>query len=322
MHLALLLRLASDHHRRIGGPGRCCRHRRRCPRCPCRPSDHARRAYRSNGPAKLPVARCDGPRNRSPARPCRRSSDDSNRRGCTRSATMQNPARLRIPGRCTGSGGCNCDVVQLNARLEAENRLSYMALHDDLTGLPNRRALIEELDRRLSSGRSTTALLFLDLDRFKYMNDYLGHLAGDRVLLTIADRIRMSVRPGDFTARLGGDEFLVVMNGTGGELGSMATANRLLSLVSKPLEVSSQHVSHTASVGIAIAHPGEIERDAAARQRRRRPVRREDPGPQPGGDVRRRAPSRDRRTLRHRDDAARCARPRRLAPLSTSPRST
>jgi diguanylate cyclase (GGDEF)-like protein len=114
------------------------------------------------------------------------------------------------------------------------------------------------LDRRLSSGRSTTALLFLDLDRFKYMNDYLGHLAGDRVLLTIADRIRMSVRPGDFTARLGGDEFLVVMNGTGGELGSMATANRLLSLVSKPLEVSSQHVSHTASVGIAIAHPGEM----------------------------------------------------------------
>jgi EAL domain-containing protein (putative c-di-GMP-specific phosphodiesterase class I) len=68
----------------------------------------------------------------------------------------------------------------------------------------------------------------------------------------------MSVRPGDFTARLGGDEFLVVMNGTGGELGSMATANRLLSLVSKPLEVSSQHVSHTASVGIAIAHPGEM----------------------------------------------------------------
>jgi diguanylate cyclase (GGDEF)-like protein len=149
-------------------------------------------------------------------------------------------------------------LVQLNARLEAEQRLSFMALHDDLTGLPNRRALIEELDRRLGSGRTTTALLFLDLDRFKYMNDYLGHLAGDRVLLTIADRIRMSVRPGDFTARLGGDEFLVVMNGTGGELGAMATANRLLSLVSKPLEVSSQHVSHTASVGIALAHPGEM----------------------------------------------------------------
>ncbi|MGH9006299.1 MAG: putative bifunctional diguanylate cyclase/phosphodiesterase, partial [Acidimicrobiales bacterium] len=100
--------------------------------------------------------------------------------------------------------------------------------------------------------------LFLDLDRFKYMNDYLGHLAGDRVLITTADRIRMSVRPGDFTARLGGDEFLVVMNGAGGELASMATANRLLSLVSKPLEVSAQHVSHTASVGIAIAHPGEM----------------------------------------------------------------
>ncbi|MGH9047421.1 MAG: putative bifunctional diguanylate cyclase/phosphodiesterase [Acidimicrobiales bacterium] len=149
-------------------------------------------------------------------------------------------------------------LVQLDARIDAEVRLQHLALHDDLTGLPNRRALIEELERRLSTGRTPTALLFLDLDRFKYMNDYLGHLAGDRVLITTADRIRMSVRPGDFTARLGGDEFMVVMSGAGGELACMATANRLLSLVSKPLEVSSQHVSHTASVGIAIAHPGDM----------------------------------------------------------------
>jgi len=149
-------------------------------------------------------------------------------------------------------------LTQLDARIDAEGRLQHLALHDDLTGLPNRRALIEELDRRLGSGRTPTALLFLDLDRFKYMNDFLGHLAGDRVLITTADRIRMSVRPGDFTARLGGDEFVVVMNGAGGELAAMATANRLLSLVSKPLEVSAQHVSHTASVGIAIAHPGEV----------------------------------------------------------------
>ncbi len=149
-------------------------------------------------------------------------------------------------------------LVQLDARIDAETRLQHLALHDDLTGLPNRRALIEELERRLNTGRTPVALLFLDLDRFKYMNDYLGHLAGDRVLITTADRIRMSVRPGDFTARLGGDEFMVVMNGAGGELACMATANRLLSLVSKPLEVASQHVSHTASVGIALANPGEM----------------------------------------------------------------
>ena len=149
-------------------------------------------------------------------------------------------------------------LTQLDGRIDAETRLQHLALHDDLTGLPNRRALIEELDRRLGAGRAPVALLFLDLDRFKYMNDFLGHLAGDRVLVTTADRIRMSVRPGDFTARLGGDEFVVVMNGAGGELAAMATANRLLSLVSKPLEVSSQHVSHTASVGVALAQPGEI----------------------------------------------------------------
>jgi diguanylate cyclase (GGDEF)-like protein len=149
-------------------------------------------------------------------------------------------------------------IVQVNARIEADANLNYIALHDDLTGLPNRRALIEEVERRLNSGNTQTALIFLDLDRFKYMNDYLGHLAGDRVLVTIADRIRLSVRPGDYTARLGGDEFVVVMSASGGELGAMATANRLLSLISKPLEVNAQHVSHTGSVGIAMANPGEM----------------------------------------------------------------
>src|SRR5579875_117428 len=149
-------------------------------------------------------------------------------------------------------------LVRLGARIGAETRRQRLALRGDLACLPNRRALVEELERRLA-GRTPTALLFLDIDRFKYMNDYLGHLAGDRVLITTADRIRMSVRPGDFTARLGGDEFVVVMNGGGGELAAMATANRLLSLVSKPLEVSSQHVSHTASVGIALAQPGEMD---------------------------------------------------------------
>jgi len=144
-------------------------------------------------------------------------------------------------------------LVQLNARVDAESKLQQIALHDDLTGLPNRRAVLEEIDRRLSNVHGQTALLFLDLDRFKFMNDYLGHVAGDRVLLTVADRIRMSIRPSDYAARLGGDEFVILMDGSEGELASVATANRLIELVSRPIEVNGQHVSHTASVGIALA---------------------------------------------------------------------
>jgi diguanylate cyclase (GGDEF)-like protein len=143
-------------------------------------------------------------------------------------------------------------LVQLNARLDAERRLQHIAEHDDLTGLPNRRAVLEEIDRRQTGENGQMALLFLDLDRFKYMNDFLGHVAGDRVLLTVADRIRMSIRPSDYAARLGGDEFVVLMDCAEGELGAVATANRLIELVSRPIEVNSQHVSHTASVGIAL----------------------------------------------------------------------
>ncbi|MGH9044875.1 MAG: putative bifunctional diguanylate cyclase/phosphodiesterase [Acidimicrobiales bacterium] len=147
-------------------------------------------------------------------------------------------------------------LVQLDARIEAETRVQYLALHDDLTGLPNRRALMAEITRRLEVQSDCIAVLVLGLDRFKYMNDYLGQIAGDRILITTADRVRMSVRPGDFTARLGGDEFVIVMSGVGGELAAIATANRLLALVSKPLEVSAQHVAQTASVGIAFGEGG------------------------------------------------------------------
>ena len=101
-------------------------------------------------------------------------------------------------------------LVQLQARIDAEERTEYIALHDDLTGLPNRRSLLRELEVRLAANRET-AILFFDLDRFKVMNDFLGHASGDRVLTTIADRIRTSIRPNDFAARLGGDEFVILV---------------------------------------------------------------------------------------------------------------
>lgn len=143
-------------------------------------------------------------------------------------------------------------LVQLLHRIDAEERLRHSALTDDLTGLPNRRALLEEVGKRQLAGRGSLAMLFIDLDRFKIMNDQLGHGAGDKVLQVIADRIRTSLRPADFAARLGGDEFVVLLEDADGGLGAVAAANRLLDLIALPIDLRGQRVAHTGSVGIAI----------------------------------------------------------------------
>lgn len=143
-------------------------------------------------------------------------------------------------------------LVQLLHRVDAEDRLRKNALTDDLTGLPNRRALLEEVTRLQEAG-GTLAMLFIDLDRFKVMNDHLGHGAGDKVLQVIADRIRTSLRPSDFAARLGGDEFVVVLQDADGGLGAVAAASRLLDLIALPIDVRGQRVAHTGSVGIALS---------------------------------------------------------------------
>ena len=146
-------------------------------------------------------------------------------------------------------------LVQLQARIDAEERTEYIALHDDLTGLPNRRSLLRELEVRLAANRET-AILFFDLDRFKVMNDFLGHASGDRVLTTIADRIRTSIRPNDFAARLGGDEFVILVGDCGSEMEVAATAYRLLGVIGEPIDFAGQEVTHTASIGIVLSSPG------------------------------------------------------------------
>jgi diguanylate cyclase (GGDEF)-like protein len=146
-------------------------------------------------------------------------------------------------------------LVQLQARLDAEEQTEYNALHDDLTGLANRRALLRELKDRLAKRRSTAVLVF-DLDRFKVMNDFLGHANGDRLLITIADRIRTSVRSNDFAARLGGDEFVILIDNATSEMEVLASAYRILDVVGAPIEIAGQLVSHTASIGIVIAKRG------------------------------------------------------------------
>ncbi len=142
-------------------------------------------------------------------------------------------------------------LVQLQARIDAENQTMYNATHDDLTGLPNRRALIAELVKRIDEGRST-AVMIIDLDRFKVMNDFLGHASGDRLLVTIADRLRTSIRANDFAARLGGDEFVFLVDQISSEMEIMATAYRLLDVISEAVDIHGQLFSHTASIGIAM----------------------------------------------------------------------
>jgi diguanylate cyclase (GGDEF)-like protein len=146
-------------------------------------------------------------------------------------------------------------LVQLQARLDAEEQTEYNAYHDDLTGLANRRALLRELRDRLAAHR-TTAVLVFDLDRFKVMNDFLGHANGDRLLTTIADRIRTSIRSNDFSARLGGDEFVILVDNAASEMEVLASAYRILDVVGGPIEIAGQLVSHTASIGIVIAKRG------------------------------------------------------------------
>jgi len=149
-------------------------------------------------------------------------------------------------------------IMQLQARIDAEERTNYNAYHDDLTDLPNRRALLRELKSRLSTGRDT-AVMIVDLDRFKVMNDFLGHASGDRLLITIADRIRTSVRADDFVARLGGDEFVVLIDEARAELEVVSSAYRILDVVSGSVNIGGHHVIHTASIGIALAESGRVQ---------------------------------------------------------------
>ncbi len=162
-------------------------------------------------------------------------------------------------------------LSDITDRKQIEERLRHDAFHDALTGLSNRALLIDRLSHALNRvnrrGDYIFAVLFLDLDRFKMINDSLGHTLGDQLLVTIARRLRECVRPDDTVARLGGDEFVVLLDGVQDVEEASTIANRIQESLKSPISLGDHEVVTSASIGIAASsrkyeRPEQILRDA------------------------------------------------------------
>ncbi len=143
-------------------------------------------------------------------------------------------------------------IVALHRSGSVAMRREQEALRDGLTGLANRTMLAAAAERALQSGSGSTAMLLLDLDHFKDINDTLGHAVGDRLLVSVAERLRAEAGPGDLVARLGGDEFVVLARGTGSRDSAHELADRLGSAVRQPFHVQGVTLTVGCSIGIGI----------------------------------------------------------------------
>jgi|CXWL01.1.fsa_nt_gi diguanylate cyclase (GGDEF)-like protein/PAS domain S-box-containing protein len=153
-----------------------------------------------------------------------------------------------------GRVACFRDITERN---RAEERLRHSALHDALTNLPNRIEFMNQLkqavERADGNSYAKFAVLFLDLDRFKVVNDSLGHAVGDKLLIAISERLTACVRPGDVVARLGGDEFTILLNRSGDSDEVAHVAERLQAKISEPFKIDNYEVFTTASIGIVVS---------------------------------------------------------------------
>jgi diguanylate cyclase (GGDEF)-like protein len=145
-------------------------------------------------------------------------------------------------------------------RKAAEDRLAHQALHDPLTALPNRAAFIQRLARALGRWQHQSdkrfAILFVDVDRFKEINDRFGHAVGDEFLLAFSERLGQLLRPGDLVARLGGDEFTVLLDQVDRADEAAQIAERVLTGFRSGFVLSVGRVDASASIGVAMCSPG------------------------------------------------------------------
>jgi len=147
--------------------------------------------------------------------------------------------------------------AQLQARVVAEEQLRFLADHDDVTGLHNRRSLLVHLDERLSPGRpGPVATLFFDLDRLKAINDYLGHTAGDQFIRVMSERLIAGTEGKHLIARLGGDEYVVVPAGPTDVEAAEALAHKLHGMLVERVMIGSELLARTVSIGVAVGTPG------------------------------------------------------------------
>jgi diguanylate cyclase (GGDEF)-like protein len=163
-------------------------------------------------------------------------------------------------------GGWLTTHEDITERAQSERRIAYLAQHDVLTGLANRAVFTDKLNeaskRQKRHGAGFTVLM-LDLDRFKAVNDTLGHAAGDQLLIEVAGRLRASLRETDVLARLGGDEFAIIQDGEADEQhhGAIIVARRIIDMIGKPFELDGHLVNIGTSIGIAFAPEHGIEPD-------------------------------------------------------------
>jgi diguanylate cyclase (GGDEF)-like protein/PAS domain S-box-containing protein len=158
--------------------------------------------------------------------------------------------------------GLVINIRDITERKQAEELLTYQAFHDPLTDLPNRALFMDRLNHSLVRAQrrdESTGIIFLDIDRFKVVNDSLGHEAGDQLLKAAARRIKNGMRQGDTASRLGGDEFTILLEGIVDETDVVSVAERLRAEFEQPFLIDGREVFASASIGITVSRPGHGE---------------------------------------------------------------